>query len=79
MIDCVFVEDRVTYIGHTISRNGISKGPKADAVTKMPPPSKVTQLYSFLGSVQFYNKFLPDLSTIGSALPLTEKNIKPFI
>ena len=47
---CVFAEDSVTYLGHTISRNGISKGPKADAVTKMPAPSNVTQLCSFLGS-----------------------------
>ena len=27
---CVFAEDSVTYLGHTISCNGISKGPKAD-------------------------------------------------
>ena len=74
---CVFAEDSVTYLGHTISRNGIFKGPKADAVTKMPAPSNVTQLRSFLGSVQFYNKFLPDLSTISGPLyHLTEKNTK---
>ena len=41
---CVFAEDSFTYLGHTISRNGISKGPKADAVTKMPAPSNFTQL-----------------------------------
>ena len=74
---CVFAEDSVTYLGHTISRNGISKSPKADAVTKMPAPSNVTQLRSFLGSVQFYNKFLPDLSTISGPLyHLTEKSTK---
>ena len=74
---CVFTEDSVTYLGHTISRNGISKGPKADAVTKMPAPSNVTQLRSFLGSVQFYNKFLPVLSTISGPLyHLTEKSTK---
>ena len=74
---CVFAEDSITYLGHTISRNGISKGPKADAITKMTAPSNVTQLRSFLGSVQFYNKFLPDLSTISCPLyHLTEKNTK---
>ena len=46
-----------TYHGHTISRNGISKGPKADAVTKMPAPSNVSQLHLFVVLVQFYNKF----------------------
>ena len=74
---CVFAQDSVTYLGHTISRDGISKGPKADAVTKMPAPSNVSQLRSFLGSVQFYNKFLPDLSTISEPLyHLTEKDTK---
>ena len=74
---CVFAQDSVTYLGHTISRDGISKGPKADAVTKMPAPSNVSQLRSFLGSVQFYNKFLPDLSTISEQLyHLTEKHTK---
>ena len=74
---CVLAEDNVTYLGHTISRNGICKGPKADTVNNMPAPSNVTQLRSFLGSVQFYNKFLPDLSTISGPLyHLTEKSTK---
>ena len=67
---CLFAQDSVTYLGHTISRDGISKGLKADAVTKMPAPSEsnVSQLRPFLGSVQFHNKFLPDLSTISEPL-----------
>ena len=74
---CVFAQDSVTYLGHTISPDGISKGPKADAVTKMPAPSNVSQLRSFLGAVQFYNKFLPHLSTISEPLyHLTEKHTK---
>ena len=74
---CVFAQDSVTYLGHTISRDGISKGPKADAVTKMRAPSNVSQLRSFLGSVQFYNKFLPEMSTNSKPLyHLTEKYTK---
>ena len=74
---CAFAQESVTYLGHTLSRNGLSKGPKADAVSKMPPPVNVSQLRSFLGSVQFYHKFLPDLSTMSQPLHhLTKKNIK---
>ena len=74
---CVFAQDSVTYLGHTISRDRISKGPKADAVTKMPALSNVSQLRSFLGYVQFYNKFLSDLPTISEPLyHLTEKHTK---
>ena len=35
---------------------GIAKGPKVDAVKRMPPPESVSGLRSFLGSVQFYGK-----------------------
>ena len=31
---CVFADDSVTYLGHTISRNGISKCPKSAAVPR---------------------------------------------
>ena len=47
------------------------------AVQKMPPPTDVCSLKSFLGSVQFYAKFLPaNLSTIAEPLyQLTRKDI----
>ena len=73
---CAFAQESVTYLGHTLSRNGLSKGPKADAVVRMPPPTNVSQLRSFLGSVIFYNKFLPDISSISQPLhTLTQKNV----
>ena len=60
---------------NSISRTEISKGLKVDAISKMPAPINVTQLRSFLGSVQFYNKFLPDLSTVSDPFyRLTQKH-----
>ena len=41
-----------------LERNGIRTGHKVDAVINMPAPAGVTSLQSFLGSVQFYTKFL---------------------
>ena len=42
----------------------------------MPAPSDASELRSFLGAVQFYGKFLPDLSTISEPLHrLTRKNV----
>ena len=60
---CSFAQPSVEYLGHTMSRDGISKGRKVDAVAKMPPPTNSSTLRSFLGSVQFYGKFIPNLST----------------
>ena len=60
---CVFAEPVVEYLGHLLSHEGIAKGPKVDAVMKMPRPTNVSSLKSFLGALQFYSKFLPDLAT----------------
>ena len=58
-----------------MSWDGIAKGHKADAVAKMPPPTNVSTLRSFLGSVQFYGKFVPNLSTLTEPLSrLTRKD-----
>lgn len=60
---CCFAQSSVEYLGHTLSRDGISKGHKVNAVLQMPPPKDVSTLRSFLGSVQFYAKFIPNLSS----------------
>ena len=72
---CKFAQPSVEYLGHTLSAEGISKGSKVEAVMKMPPPTDVSTLKSFLGSVQFYGKFIPNLATMAEPLyRLTKKN-----
>lgn len=56
---CYFAQPQVEYLGHVLTKDGISKGHKVDAVLKMPAPTDVSSLKSFLGSLQFYSKFLP--------------------
>ena len=65
---CVFAQSQVEYLGHTLSSEGISKGSKVNCVLKMPAPKDVSGVKSFLGSVQFYAKFLPNLATIAEPL-----------
>ena len=74
---CSFAQSSVEYLGFMISNQGITKGHKVDAILRMPPPTDVTSLRSFLGSVQFYNKFLPNLATTTEPLyRLTKKEIQ---
>ena len=48
-----------------------------NALVQMPPPTNVSSLRSFLGSVQFYSKFLPNLATVLAPLhQLTKKDTK---
>ena len=73
----LFARASVEYLGYTLSSNGVSKGRKADAVRMMPAPTNVSSLRSFLGAIQFYNKFLPNMATVTDPLyRLTKKNVQ---
>ena len=57
------------YLGHVLTSNGIAKSPKVDAAIATSPHTDVASLRSFLGSVQFYSKFLPsNFSTFAEPL-----------
>ena len=68
----------VDYLGHTISAEGLQPTrEKIRAITDAPTPSNVAQLRSFLGLVNYYSKFLPQLATTLSPLYLLLRgNIK---
>ena len=62
---CAFMLSQVNYLGHTISSEGIQPTPdKIRAVCDAPLPTDFHQLKSFLGLINFFAKFLPNLSTI---------------
>ena len=61
---CKFLRSFVEYLGHVISAEGLHQSPKkVKAITEMPRPQEVTQLRAFLGMVQYYARFLPELAT----------------
>ena len=66
---CSFMLPEVQYLGHKISAKGLepSEG-KVKAIRKAPTPKNVTQLKSFLGAVNYYCKFLPNLANSLSPL-----------
>ncbi|MDA8002261.1 MAG: Ty3/Gypsy family RNase HI domain-containing protein, partial [Alphaproteobacteria bacterium] len=54
----------VEYLGYIISADGIQpSAEKVRALMEAPRPENTTQLRSFLGLLNFYNKFLPQSST----------------
>ncbi|XP_064475575.1 uncharacterized protein K02A2.6-like [Ornithodoros turicata] len=62
---CIFMAPRVHYLGHVITEAGLHPDPKkVEAVPKAPAPTNVKTLQSYLGLVNYYRKFLPDLSTV---------------
>ncbi|CAI5670817.1 unnamed protein product [Oreochromis niloticus] len=62
---CQFMEKEVTFLGHRVDKTGLHPVPaKVKAVQEAPPPKSVTELKAYLGLLNFYNKFLPNLSTL---------------
>lgn len=61
---CKFFKNAVSYCGHIIDAEGLHKSPdKVAAVLNVPQPTNVSQLRSFIGLVNYYHRFLPNLST----------------
>nr|GFA43870.1 reverse transcriptase domain-containing protein [Tanacetum cinerariifolium] len=67
-------------LGHKISRNGIEVDKaKVDVITKLPPPTTIKDVWSFLGHAGFYRRFIKDFSKISRPMTHLLKNDTPFI
>ena len=67
---CQFWLDKVAFLGHVISAEGISVDPrKIETIVNWKPPTNVSEICSFLGLAGYYKKFVDGFSNI--ATPLT--------
>ena len=55
---CSFTQEEVPFLGHIVSK----------AILEWDPPTKVTQLRSFLGLVNYYRRFIKSYSAIAAPL-----------
>ena len=61
---CSFMQTSVTYLGHQIDARGIhTTAEKVETVQQAPAPKNVTELRSFLGLLNYYGKFMPNLAS----------------
>ena len=66
---CRFMVRSVDYLGYHIDKQGLSPIPdKVTAIMEAPAPSNVQELRAFLGLVNYYGRFLSQLSTISRPL-----------
>ena len=62
---CSFLQNAVEYLGYQIDANGVHTAPsKLQAIQRAPAPENVNQLRAFLGLLNYYGKFIPNLSTM---------------
>ena len=64
---CTFMAAQVEYLGYRVSGEGIHTSPgKTSDVSNAPRPNNVQELRSFLGLVNYYGKFVPNLASIAA-------------
>ena len=73
---CELFQQSVSFLGHIVSKSGISADPeKVASVKSWPVPRNTSEVRSFLGFCSYYRKFVKDFADIASPLhKLTEKN-----
>lgn len=73
---CNFCQEKVTFLGHEISKNGVEPDrTKITSVTNHPAPKNQKELQKFLGLVQWFRRFVPSLAKTANPLyKLLQKN-----
>ena len=76
---CEFVSNKITYLGHVISADGVKPDPdKYVSVENFPIPKKVKDVRAFLGLTSYYRKFIENYARIASPINKLLKKEHPF-
>ncbi|KAG1937540.1 retrotransposable element [Pimephales promelas] len=77
---CMFLADEVEYLGHRVDAQGLHPmAIKVKAIEEAPEPSNVAELKAYLGLLNYYNKFLPNLATLLAPLHLLLRKEVPWM
>ncbi|XP_019160765.1 PREDICTED: uncharacterized protein LOC109157321 [Ipomoea nil] len=76
---CEFWKDRVAFLGHVITKEGIMVDPtKIRAVKEWPTPKTVSEIRSFLGLAGYYRRFVPNFTKVAQPMTRLMKKEIPF-
>ncbi|GJT44259.1 reverse transcriptase domain-containing protein [Tanacetum coccineum] len=77
---CHFMVKEGIFLGHKISKSGIEVDrAKVDVISKLPPPTTVKGIRSFLGHAGFYRRFIKDFSKIARPMTHLLEKDTPFL
>ena len=66
---CEFYKDKIQYLGHMISKEGILVDPnKIKPIIELHVPKDVTDARSFMGIIGYYRKFIEGFSNIANSI-----------
>lgn len=61
---CKFLQDKVEYLGHEVSNQGIKRTlTNTNKILTMPEPSNSDEVRSFLGTIGYYRRFSSNILT----------------
>ncbi|XP_060855198.1 uncharacterized protein K02A2.6-like [Metopolophium dirhodum] len=75
---CEYYKTKITFLGYSIDEKGLHiPTDRIKAISEVPTPNNIHELKAFLGLVNYYGKFVPNMSTVASPLyALLRNNIK---
>lgn len=77
---CCFLRNEVSILGHTVSNGQVSPDRnKVEAIAKMPAPTCLKEIRSWLGMVNFYRRYIKDYAKITSCHTELTKDKVPYI
>ena len=66
---CFFAASEIDFLGYHVTANGVyPKQDNIEAVRTLPTPSSAKELASFLGTTNFYLKFVPNDTEVADPL-----------
>ena len=76
---CIFIQEKIRFLGHIVSGDGIQTNPeKIEKIKNWPTPKDTDELRSFLAFAGYYRRFIKDFSKVTRPLadllpPTSEK------
>lgn len=62
---CSFGRKQIKYLGHLLDQHGTRPDPaKIESIKMMPAPTDVSGVRSFLGAINYYGKFVPNMRAL---------------
>jgi hypothetical protein len=76
---CLFYQERIHYLGHIISKDGIAVDPKKiEAIRECSTPRNVTEVRSFMVLAGYYRRFITRFSKIAHPITSLQRKGKQF-
>ena len=77
---CQLFQREVTFLGHVVSKDGVTTDPKKVAsVREWPEPKNLTQVRSFVGFCSYYRRFVKNFAEVAKPLHRLTEAGRPFL